>query len=213
MPRHWNFKLLKQTKLRIMFPHLILAQWLVLIWLTPLKSSLMGLLMNTKAQLVAQGLRKHTGNDHEEITTRWLEAEHFSINVNVASNKLLMLMRGLTNFLKHFLVLTFIGAPMTITCSYVLLSLQSTSLLLYLDDDIITSNDSLGISYHQRYFMQTFHINDHRHLHLTNILGLEITKLYKGISIHLQKYAEDLKFMARLIKSRTFDITLELVGR
>lgn len=59
--------------------------------------------------------------------------------------------------------------------------------------------------------MQTFHIKDHRHL--TNFLGLEITKLYKGISIHIQKYAEDLKFMAQLTKSQIFDITLELDGR
>lgn len=124
-----------------------------------------------------------------------------------------LLMRGLTSFLKLILVLKSNGAPMTIACSSVLRSLQSTSLLLYLDDNIITRNDYLGISDLLRYFMQTFHIKDHRHL--TNFLGLglEISKLYKGISIHLQKYAEDFKFMAQLTKSRIVDITLELVGR
>ena len=81
-------------------------------------------------------------------------------------------------------------------------------ILLYVDDMIITGDDTTGIVDTQKYLYRQFQIKDLGRLRY--FLGLEIAQADRGILISQQKYTSDIIASAALTDTRTTDTPLEL---
>lgn len=73
---------------------------------------------------------------------------------------------------------------------------RCTILLVYVDDNIISGNDDLGIRELKTYLMHKFAMKDLAQL--TYYLGLEIQRTKAGIHVHQRKYAENVLSLAHL---------------
>jgi len=82
------------------------------------------------------------------------------------------------------------------------------SLLLYVDDMIVTGDDTADITNTQRYLHRQFHMKDLGHLWY--FLGLEKVQAERGILILQQKYTSDISDGAALIDTKIAGTPLEL---
>uniref|UniRef100_A0A2N9G4E2 Integrase catalytic domain-containing protein n=1 Tax=Fagus sylvatica TaxID=28930 RepID=A0A2N9G4E2_FAGSY len=83
-----------------------------------------------------------------------------------------------------------------------------TLILLYVDDMIITGDDTTGICDLQKFLSQQFEMKDLGTL--SYFLGLEVTSSYDGYYLSQAKYASDLLSKAGLTDSKTVSTPLEL---
>ena len=83
-----------------------------------------------------------------------------------------------------------------------------TLLLLYVDDMIITGDDSQFIAFVKQHLSETFLMSDLGPLRY--FLGLEVTSTSDGIFLSQEKYAQDLLSRAALTDHRTVDTPMEL---
>jgi len=81
-------------------------------------------------------------------------------------------------------------------------------LLLYMNDMIITSDDSSGIQELKDFLSQEFEMKNLRHL--SYFLGLEITHSIEGLYFTQAKYAFELLSRARLTNNKIVDTPVEL---
>jgi hypothetical protein len=88
----------------------------------------------------------------------------------------------------------------------ILLSLFT--LLLYVDDMIITGDDSQSIAFVKQCLSETFLMSDLGSLRY--FLGLEVTSTSDGIFLSQEKYTQDLFSRAALTDHRTIDTPMEL---
>ena len=86
-------------------------------------------------------------------------------------------------------------------------SADITLILLYIDDMIITGNDSVGILSLQHFLSQHFEMKDLSTL--SYFLGLEITSSSDGYYLSQAKYASDLLFKAGITDNKTVSTPLE----
>ena len=83
-----------------------------------------------------------------------------------------------------------------------------TLILLYVDDMIITDDDTVGIRDLQKFLSQQFEMKDLGTL--SYFLGLEVTSSSDGYYLSQAKYASDLLSKAGLTNSKTVSTPLEL---
>uniref|UniRef100_A0A2N9HTF5 Reverse transcriptase Ty1/copia-type domain-containing protein n=1 Tax=Fagus sylvatica TaxID=28930 RepID=A0A2N9HTF5_FAGSY len=83
-----------------------------------------------------------------------------------------------------------------------------TLILLYMDDIIIISDDTVGICDLQKFFSQHFEMKDLGTL--SYFLGLEVTSSFDGYYLSQAKYASDLLSKVGLTDSKTVSTPLEL---
>ena len=81
-------------------------------------------------------------------------------------------------------------------------------LLVYVDDIVITGNDSLLIAQLQQHLQESFHMKNLGNL--TYFLGLEVHRDSSGIFLHQHKYTQDLIQLAGLQESSSIDTPLEV---
>ena len=81
-------------------------------------------------------------------------------------------------------------------------------LLLYIDDMIVTGDDTVGITDTQRYLHCQFHMKDLGHLRY--FLGLEIAQAEPGILISQQKCTTDIIDITALTDTKIVDTPLEV---
>ena len=86
-------------------------------------------------------------------------------------------------------------------------SADITLILLYIDDMIITGNDSVGILSLQHFLSQHFEMKDLSTL--SYFLGLEITSSSDGYYLSQAKYASDILFKAGITDNKTVSTPLE----
>lgn len=99
---------------------------------------------------------------------------------------------GLINFEPQFWVSTRVRT--TIPCFFA--GVQLAVLLLYVDDMIITGDDTKGITQLKHFLQSSFRMKDLGAL--TSFLGLEVSSSAHCINLYQKKYTEDLICLAKI---------------
>jgi len=80
---------------------------------------------------------------------------------------------------------------------------------MYVDDMIVTGDDTVGIADTERYLHRQFQMKDLGQLRY--FLGLEIAQAEREILVSQQKYTSDIIEVVALTNTKTTDILLELL--